>query len=89
MCGGLETNHISMKPIKFEGYNALYDTNKPVFVSDDNEIIVTCWQLSAEELKQVLDTGKLYMCVQLKNGCIPFHKPSVFKSDFMINPLDN
>jgi len=78
-----------MKPIKFEGYNAVYDTNKPVFVSDDNEIIVTCWELSAEELKQVLDTGKLYMCVQLENGCIPFHKPSVFKSDFIINPLDN
>ncbi len=90
MYGGLETNHISMKPIKFKGYNALYDSNdKAAFVSEDESLMVTCWQLSSEELKQVLDTGKLYMCVQLKDGCIPFHKPSVFKSDFIINILDN
>ncbi len=83
-----------MKAITFKGANVEYvgENNNtkplPAFLDPDG-IMVTCWELSAEELKQVLDTGKVYICMHTNNNPIQPLKVSVFKSDFMINVIDN
>lgn len=83
-----------MKPIKFRGANVEFVGQKgdlnpmPAFLDADG-IAVTCWELSAEELKQILNSGKLYICTNTLKAPLQPYKVSVFKSDFLINVIDN
>lgn len=57
-----------MKPIKFDGANVVYVANKPEYIPLPAERrpgrsceVVTCWELSPDELKRVQETGKIYL----------------------------
>jgi len=63
-----------MKPIEFEGANVVYAENQEEYQSlpafkDDDGTVVTCWELSPEEIKQISETGKLWLSV------MSFNKP--------------
>lgn len=55
-----------MKPIEFPGHNVVFAKDQPEYQPlpalrlPDGEVI-TCWQLSAEELEQIAITGKIYL----------------------------
>ena len=55
-----------MIPIEFSGSNAVFGENQegvnplPCFF-DGKSLIVTCWELTAEERREVLNTGRLYI----------------------------
>lgn len=57
-----------MKPIKFDGANVVYVANKPEYIPLPAERrpgrsceVVTCWEISPDELKRVQETGKIYL----------------------------
>jgi hypothetical protein len=76
-------------PVNFPEANATYESTTkgvgdlPCF--SDDEMIISCWELSEEERKQVVDTGRLWLgqmhygaplqpqAVWFKN---PFEEPS-------------
>lgn len=56
-----------MKPIEFEGMNAVYGAKQPEYqplpaMVDDGRV-VSCWELSPDELKVVQETGKIWLSV--------------------------
>lgn len=55
-----------MKPIKFEETNAVYGAKQPEYVplpahKADDGTVTTCWELSPEELKQIQETGVIWL----------------------------
>lgn len=59
-----------MKPITFDGANAVYGKDQPEYQPLPAEKrpghfgeIVTCWGLSPEELERVKETGKIWLSV--------------------------
>lgn len=65
-----------MEPIKFDGANVVYGANQPEYKPLPAERrpghsgeIVTCWELSPDELKRVQETGKIYL------GVLTFGQP--------------
>lgn len=59
-----------MKPIEFEGSNVVYGENQPEYQplpalkrKGNSGEIVTCWELSPDEIKQVQETGKIYLSI--------------------------
>lgn len=59
-----------MKPVKFPGSNIVYGLDQPQYqpmpamVIDDPEgTMITCWQLTPEELKKISISGKIYIQV--------------------------
>ena len=57
-----------MEPIKFDGANVVYGANQPEYKPLPAEMrpgrsgeIVTCWELSPDELKQIQETGKIWV----------------------------
>ena len=57
-----------MKPIEFEGSNVVYGENQPEYQplpalkrKGNSGEIVTCWELSPDELKQIQETGKIWV----------------------------
>lgn len=59
-----------MKPIEFDGTNAVYGAHQPEYIPLPAERrpghfgeIVTCWKLSPEEIKRVQETGKIWLSV--------------------------
>ncbi|MGL4631537.1 MAG: hypothetical protein ACRCVT_10060 [Leadbetterella sp.] len=72
-----------MRPVEFDQANIVF--NKPEGMTDEecapcpawngqdwqgNPLIVTCWQLSPEELKQINETGQMWLGI-LSNGLPP------------------
>ena len=61
-----------MKPIKTETTNAVYTlegcNDLPVtkYINADNheEGVESCWELTPEEIKQIQETGKIYLYIQ-------------------------
>lgn len=55
-----------MKPVEFEGMNCIYAKNQPKYLplpahrTATGEVI-SCWELSEDEIKQVLEIGKIYL----------------------------
>jgi len=54
-----------MEAVEFEYSNVVYGKGQeykelPAF-KDDNGMVVTCWQLTDEELAEVKKTGKIYL----------------------------
>lgn len=65
-----------MKPINFDGANVVYGANQPEYIPLPAERrpgrsveVVTCWELSPDELKRVQETGKIYL------GLLTFGQP--------------
>jgi hypothetical protein len=60
-----------MKPIKFDGVNVVFGANQPEYQPLPAERvgkpktgqINTCWELSQDELKQIQETGKIWLSV--------------------------
>jgi hypothetical protein len=59
-----------MRPVKFDKVNAVLNPPPdvedvaPLFVQKRTDGIVTsCWELTPEELMQLVDTGKIYLHV--------------------------
>lgn len=55
-----------MKPIKFEETNAVYGAKQPEYEplpahKADDGTVTTCWELSPEELKQIQETGVIWL----------------------------
>lgn len=80
-----------MEPIKFDGANVVYGANQPEYKPLPAERrpghsgeIVTCWELSPDELKQIQETGKIWVSL------LTFGKPlqPVLVSVYKPEPYD-
>lgn len=55
-----------MKPVEFPGHNIVYGKDQPEYMPlpalrlPDGEVI-TCWELSDEELQQIITSKKIYL----------------------------
>ena len=65
-----------MKPIEFEGANCIYGAGQREYLplpayKEDNErgLVVTCWELNEEEIKELIEKKRLYV------GMMTFNKP--------------
>ena len=65
-----------MEPVNFEDANVVFGANQPEYIPLPAERrpgqsgeIVTCWELSPDELKRVQETGKIYL------GLLTFGQP--------------
>lgn len=63
-----------MKPVEFDEANVLFGENQPQYmplpalVLNGGEVI-TCWELSQEEMKTIFATGRIWMSM------LTFNKP--------------
>jgi len=79
-CSRKEDEKIMAQPISFPEQNMIY--NKPVDMTDeecsplptltDGSTIVSCWQLSPEELEHIQKTGVIWL------GVLGYEHPPVF-----------
>lgn len=80
-----------MKPIKFDGINAVFGANQPEYQPLPAERVGnpktgqvnTCWELSKDELKQIRETGKIWVSLltfgqPLQPVLISVDKPEVY-----------
>lgn len=65
-----------MQPLNFEGANVVFAANQPEYIPLPAEYrggksgeILTCWELTPDELKTVLETGKIWL------GVLTFGQP--------------
>lgn len=55
-----------MTPIEFPGHNIVFAKDQPEYqplpamIMPDGQVI-TCWELTKEEIEQISSTGKLYL----------------------------
>ena len=80
-----------MRPLKFKGCNIVYGATQKEYqplpaerrgMVETGEIL-TCWELSPEELKQVQETGKIWLSVltfgqPLQPVYLATEKPPIF-----------
>lgn len=58
-----------MEPINFKGANVVYGKDQPEYLPlpakkrDARGEVITCWQLSPEELKKVQETGVIWCSI--------------------------
>lgn len=64
-----------MEPVNFEGVNIVYGANQPEYkpLPAERRVpqktdrffgeILTCWELTPEEIKRVQETGKIWLSV--------------------------
>lgn len=59
-----------MEPVDFETANVVFGANQPEYIPLPAEYrggksgeILTCWELSPDELKRVQETGKIWLAV--------------------------
>lgn len=65
-----------MQPLNFDGANVVFGAKQPEYIPLPAEYrggksgeILTCWELTPEELKRVQETGKLWL------GVLTFGQP--------------
>ena len=65
-----------MEPVNFEGANVVFAANQPEYEPLPAEYrggqsgeILTCWELSVEEIKRIQETGKIWL------GVLTFGQP--------------
>ena len=65
-----------MQPLNFDGANDVFDAKQPEYIPLPAEYrggksgeILTCWELSPDELKRIQETGKLWL------GVLTFGQP--------------
>ena len=89
-----------MKAITFKGYNSLVAKDQPEYLtlpalimphhpSDGNTLnhCVTCWELSEEEMQNLLLTRRIYITTRFKDG-IPPMMASIDQEQFFQLPDD-
>lgn len=82
-----------MKPIKFEGADVTFAENQPEYLSlpakkvDDNTIL-TCWELTDDEVKKISETKKLWLGVMNFNKPLQPLLPSVDRWDIDSKPIE-
>lgn len=62
-----------MKPIEFPEVNAIYAKDQPEYIplpchKTPSGDVITCFQLSEEELKEISETGKLWISIKTFNN---------------------
>jgi len=65
-----------MHPVEFEGHNIVFAKDQPEYqslpalrlIDDPFGTVITCWQLTPEELEEVNKTGKVYLSQLTFNG---------------------
>lgn len=82
-----------MEPIKFDGANVVYGANQPEYKPLPAERrpgcsgeVVTCWELSPDELKCVQETGKIYLALltfgqPLQPVIVSVYKPEPYDAE--------
>lgn len=81
-----------MKPIKFDGANAVFGANQPEYQPLPAERvgnpyvgqIITCWELSPDELEKIKETGQIWLStLTFRNPLQPVflsaEKPGVYE----------
>ena len=65
-----------MRPLNFEGANVVFAANQPEYIPLPAEYrggksgeILTCWELTPQELKKIQETGKIWL------GVLTFGQP--------------
>jgi len=63
-----------MTPTKFEGQNVVFAENQPEYLplpamhlQDQAGTIITCWEMSEEELQEVVKNKRIYLSVMTFN----------------------
>lgn len=80
-----------MKPIKFDGANVVFGANQPEYQPLPAERrgnpgtgeIVTCWKLSPDELKKIVETGQIWLSLltfgqPLQPVLLSVEKPDIY-----------
>lgn len=64
-----------MKPTKFKGQNVVFGENQPEYlplpalrVGDEGGTVITAWELSDEELAEVIQNRKVYISMLTFNN---------------------
>lgn len=62
-----------MKPVEFEEQNVIFAKDQPQYTPlpayrQDDGIVITCWELSEEEKKQVAETGRIWLGISTFNN---------------------
>ena len=76
-----------MKPVEFEEMNVTYAKDQPeylplpVYRTVDGEV-TSCWELSQEEIEQVMKTGKIYLTMLTFNQPLQPILLSLMKPEF-------
>ena len=82
-----------MDPIEFDGANVVYGANQPEYLPLPAEKrpgrsgeIVTCWELSPDELKRVQETGVIFVSLltfgqPLQPVLVSVDKPDVYDKE--------
>lgn len=84
-----------MEPIKFEGCNAVFGETQPEYIPlpaerrGDRNLgeILTCWKMTPEELKQIQETGQIWLSVltfnkPLQPVLLSATKPEIYKPNY-------
>ncbi len=57
-----------MRPVSFPGQNVVFGKDQPQYnplpaldLDDDNGEVITCWEMTDEELEQVKKTRRIYL----------------------------
>jgi hypothetical protein len=68
---GLETKKNQLKnnimtPVNFKGQNVIFGEGQPEYqplpaIKTPDGVVITCWQLTLEELEEVKETGQIYL----------------------------
>lgn len=82
-----------MEPITFDDANIIFGAQQPEYKPLPAELcdsatgqIITCWELSPEEIKRIQETGKIWLSVltfgqPLQPVSLAVDKPDVYASD--------
>jgi hypothetical protein len=64
-----------MELIAFKGQNIVYAKDQPQYrpmpahrVGDEKDTVICCWELTEEEIKQVVETGKIWHSIMTFGG---------------------
>lgn len=77
-----------MKPIEFSEQNTVYAKDQPEYtplpvLKNEEGDVVSCWELSEEEIKQIVETKQLYIKVKTFNHPLQPIFCSVLKDDLI------
>lgn len=82
-----------MQPLNFDTANVVFAANQPEYEPLPAEYrggksgeILTCWELSPDELKRVQETGKIWLAVltfgqPLQPVCLSVEKPELWDKE--------
>lgn len=77
-----------MKPIEFNEQNCVYAKDQPeytplpVFKNEEGDVI-SCWELSDDEIKQIVESKKLWISVKTFNKPLQPIFCTVIKDDIL------